>query len=56
MDIAEEIKVVKAKQQEIAERFNAIQQEQQSLLKESIRLEGELRLLQRLGDNGTEEK
>ena len=54
MDTKEELEGVKAKQQEAVNRLNAIRQEEQDLLRELFRLEGEERAFERLGDNHKE--
>ena len=52
MDLAEELKIAQQKLEEIVNLFNQKEAEKQELLKESLRIEGEIRLLQRLGEQG----
>lgn len=56
MDIETELKNTVAKQKEAIEKLNQLrqqfQQDEQNLLQEILRLDGEVRLLQRLGSNG----
>jgi len=48
MDIKQRIKETEAKMQEIVQEYNAINNKQQELLKETLRLEGELKVLNEL--------
>ena len=60
MDIEQELESTVAKQKEAVERLNNLrqqcQQEEQTLLQEILRLDGEARLLKRLSDNGKKGK
>ena len=48
MDIAKELQETQKKQKEIVGRINQLEQEKQQLLQEALKLEGEIRVLQRL--------
>ena len=48
MNIKERIEETEARMKEIAEEYNALGSKQQELLKESLRLEGELKILEEL--------
>ncbi len=48
MDIAKDLEQTKKKQQEIVAQINALEQQKQQLIPEALRLDGEVRLLQRL--------
>jgi len=56
MDITKELQEVKTRQKETVERLNQLrqqfQQQEQQLLQEALRLDGEVRLLTRMGENG----
>ncbi len=60
MDIANELTEVRKKQQEAVTQLNQarqqFQQDEQARLQEILRLDGEIRLLQRLSDNGDKPK
>jgi len=60
MDIAKELSEAKQKQQERANRLNQLrqefQQQEQALLQEILRTDGEIRLLQRLSKDGDKPK
>ena len=55
MNLEEELKIAQQKLEELVNLFNQKEQEKQELLKESLRLEGEIRLLQKLMGQETKE-
>ena len=48
MNIPERIKQAEDKVKEMSTKFNSLEQEKQDILKEALRLEGELRILKEL--------
>jgi len=54
MDIEKELQEAKTKQQQVVARVNALEQERQQLLQEALRLDGEIRALTRLKEQGEE--
>lgn len=60
MDITKELTESKKKQAEAVDQLNKLrqqfQQQEQALLQEILRTDGEVRLLQRLSDNGNKGK
>ena len=52
MDTKQELKETQAKQRELVEKVNQLDQEKQELLQELLRLDGEIRVLKRI--NGGE--
>jgi len=48
MEIKEQLADAKKRQQEVVAQINAIKQQEQALLQEALRIDGELRLLQRM--------
>jgi len=52
MDIAKELQEAKQKQVETVKRINDLERQRQQLIQEALRLEGEIRLLSRLSENG----
>ena len=60
MDTSQELKVAIEKRQDVVNQINALEQQKQrledqkqQLLQEALRMDGEVRLLQRLSKNGT---
>ena len=54
MDTKKELKETQAKQRELVEKVNQLEQEKQGILQELLRLDGEIRVLKRI--NGGETK
>jgi len=48
MNVKHELEDAKKRQQEVVAQINAIKQQEQALLQEALRIDGELRLLQRM--------
>ena len=48
MEVKEELQRAMDERQKAVERFNALEQEKQQLLQEILRLDGEVRILQKL--------
>ena len=51
-EVKELLEEARQKQVEVVNRINEAKQQEQQLLQEALRLEGEIRLLSRLADNG----
>jgi len=54
MDITKELQEATSRRQQIIEEVNALAERRQELLAEAIRLEGEIRVLQRLSEPSPE--
>lgn len=52
MNLTQEIETTQAKLEQTVARINELEREKQSLLQESLRLDGELRALKRLQQEG----
>lgn len=48
MDITKELQEAKARQQDIVDHINQLKEEEQNLLREALRSDGEIRILQKL--------
>jgi hypothetical protein len=48
VDIAKELEEARRKRQELVDRINRLGEERQALLQEALRLDGEVRVLERL--------
>ena len=53
MDTKQELKETQAKQRELVEKVNQMEQEKQQILQELLRLDGEIRLLNRMDGGET---
>jgi predicted nuclease with TOPRIM domain len=51
VDIAKELEEAKGKRAEMINRINQLDQERQNLLQEALRMDGEVRTLERLNTN-----
>ena len=52
MDTKQELKETQAKQRELVEKVNQMEQEKQLILQELLRLDGEIRVLNRMDGGG----
>ena len=53
MDVEQELQQAINNRQKLVVQFNALEQEKQQLLQEILRLDGEVRILQKLAQEGT---
>ena len=53
MDISQELKAATERRAETVNRLNELKRQEQDILQELLRIDGEVRLLQRLSKNGT---
>ena len=51
-NIKEQLKDAQKRQQEVVAQINALEQQKQLLLQEALRIDGEIRLLQRMDGEG----
>ena len=56
MDITKELAQAQERRAETVNRLNALRAQQQEVLQEVLRIDGEVRLLQRLSQNGDKPK
>jgi len=56
MDITKELKEAQQRRGQTVERLNQIKSEEQQILQELLRLDGEVRLLERLSKDGAKPK
>ena len=52
MDITKELQDAKARREEIVKQINQLKQQEQNLLQEALRVDGEVRMLERLSKDG----
>jgi len=52
MDIKTEITDAQKRQQEVVDQINALKQQEQLLLQEALKIEGEIRILKRMDGDG----
>ena len=56
MDITKELKEAKQRREEVVAQINQAKQQEQALLQEALRLDGEVRMLERLSKDGDKGK
>lgn len=52
MDVTKELKEAKERRVQIVNQINQLKQQEQALLQEALRLDGEVRMLERLSKDG----